>query len=421
MTWERYRLDIGVEKVKSKQDALYTIGEFASKAGVTLRTLRYYDKINLLKPSTYSEAGHRMYTKNDFATLQKILTLKFIGLSLDEIENIMKEDIHDQDFQKSLDIQKKIMEQKVHHLKLVINAIDEARQMVDNDHVVNWDKFINIISVINVGSRWIEQYKNASNLQARIRIHEQFSTNHYGWMRWFFEQIHIPDKVNILELGCGDGSLWVKNIDRIPTAWNITLTDFSEGMLQDAKKALGKNAYRFNFKLVDAQAISYEKETFDVVFANHMLYHVPDREQAFSEIWRVLKPGGYFYASTVGQNHLAEMRDIVARLDVNAVATTSKNLTEEFQLENGCEQVSKWFDEVKIKRYEDSLNITEAGPLLDYIFSMPGNHKEIFNQEDLEEFIGILEEEIKQKGAIFITKDTGFFEGRKYRQREMKR
>ncbi len=80
----------------------FTVGEFAKKAGVTLRTLRYYDKIDLLKPSSYNEAGHRLYSKEDFPKLQKILTLKFIGLSLDEIKDIMTEDLKDNDFKKSL-------------------------------------------------------------------------------------------------------------------------------------------------------------------------------------------------------------------------------------------------------------------------------------------------------------------------------
>ena len=43
----------------------WMISEFASVGDVTVRTLRYYDKINLLKPSDYTEGGHRLYTKDD--------------------------------------------------------------------------------------------------------------------------------------------------------------------------------------------------------------------------------------------------------------------------------------------------------------------------------------------------------------------
>ena len=50
-----------------KKPGYYSSGEFARMAGVTLRTIRYYDKQNILKPSLVSEAGARFYTEEDFA------------------------------------------------------------------------------------------------------------------------------------------------------------------------------------------------------------------------------------------------------------------------------------------------------------------------------------------------------------------
>ena len=54
-------------------------------AGVTLRTIRYYDKIGLLKPSHILDNGYRQYCNKDLITLQKILALKELGFSLEEI------------------------------------------------------------------------------------------------------------------------------------------------------------------------------------------------------------------------------------------------------------------------------------------------------------------------------------------------
>jgi len=400
--------------LQNEQKYLFSIGEFAAKAGVTLRTLRYYDNIGLLKPSDHNEAGHRLYSRHDFAKLQKILTLKFIGLSLEDITNIIKYDVKEEDFKKSLEIQKDIMEEKINHMNMVMNAIDETLHMVDNDNVLNWDRFINIINIINIDKKWLEQYENASNLKARIKIHELYSTNKYGWMRWFFEHINVPNDVSILELGCGDASLWVKNFDRIPKEWSITLTDFSHGMIKDAKNAIGHNKGRFKFKVVDAQDIPYEDCSFDVVIANNMLYHIADIEKALSEIFRVLKPGGYFYASTVGKNHMVELREIVTNFDSKIITTKSWDGTEKFHLENGMDKVVKWFENVNVKRYTDSLKVTDAIPLVDYIFSMPGNLKDRFDEKKLHELIRFIEDIINKSGAILITKDTGFFEARKY-------
>lgn len=408
-----YNNSVGVIMLEGAPKEFYSVGEFAKKAGVTIRTLRYYDKIGLLKPCGYNTLGYRLYSKEDFGRLQKILTLKFIGLSLEEIGDIMKYDINDKNFKKSLVIQKEIIGERVQHMFTVIKAIDETLQMVEKEEVLNWDKFINVINLINLDKKWIEQYRNASNLRARINLHESFSINKEGWMPWFFKQLNLPNNINILELGCGDGSLWVKNLDKIPKGWNITLTDFSQGMLKDAKKNLEKYADRFSFNVVDAENIPYENESFDVVIANHMLYHLNDIDRALGEINRVLKKEGYFFASTVGKNHMKEMRDIVRLVDESILKLEGFNLTKKFQLENGMKILRYYFDEISMKRYTDSLKITKGTPLIDYIFSMPGNIEERFNEYKYKKLEKILEEIIQNKGYIYITKDTGFFSGRK--------
>ncbi|RXI45958.1 MerR family transcriptional regulator [Clostridium tetani] len=393
----------------------FTIGEFAKKAGVTLRTLRYYDKIDLLKPTAYNELGHRLYTKEDFGNLQKILTLKFIGLSLEEIGDIMKYDLISNGFKKSLEIQKEIIEEKAKQMKNIVKAIDETLNMVEEEEKVNWDKFINIISLINEDKKWIEQYKNSSNLRARINLHQRFSTNKEGWMPWFFKNLPLNEECKVLELGCGDGSLWRINYNYIPKSWDIYLTDFSKGMLEDAKKNLVKQKERFKFEIVDVEKIPYEDESFDLVIANHMLYHVENIDRAMSEIKRVLKKDGVFYASTVGKEHMKEMREIISKVDKNILQVESFNLTEKFQLENGKKILNNWFPYVDIKKYEDSLTIKEEDALLDYIFSMPGNIREKFDGERLKKIQTILKKEKVQKGYIYITKDTGFFKSKKYR------
>lgn len=399
--------------MSNKQNDLFTTGEFAKIAGVTLRTLRYYDTIGLLEPTFRTDSGKRLYNRNDFARLQKILTLKFIGLNLEDISNIMKYDLCEGNFKNSLEIQKKIMVEKVHHISLVIDAIDETLDMLENNKSINWDKFINIISLINIDNRWMEQYENASNLRSRIRIHESFSVNKYGWMQWYFDQLNIPKNAKILDIGCGDGSFWAKNINRVPDEWDITLADFSPGMLKDAKNTLKPYKRKFKYHIADVQAIPFEDSTFDVVIANHMLYHVQDLDTALCEIYRVLNIGGQFYASTVGKSHMAEMREIAAKFDPDIITTKSFNITEKFQLENGFAILKKYFKDIQMERYNDHLIVTEAGPLIDYFFSVPGNVRESFGQDKLKELLEFVQNEINKTGGIYINKDTGFFSSRK--------
>ncbi|WP_096187813.1 MerR family transcriptional regulator [Evansella halocellulosilytica] len=69
----------------------WKVGELASLTGLTIRTLRYYDQIQLFSPSKYTESGHRLYTKSDLTILQQILSLKQIGMSLEDIKLIVKD------------------------------------------------------------------------------------------------------------------------------------------------------------------------------------------------------------------------------------------------------------------------------------------------------------------------------------------
>ena len=145
------------------------------------------------------------------------------------------------------------------------------------------------------------QYHNASNLNARIYLNEHFSTNPYSWQRWVFDQLHVPAHGRVLELGSGSAALWLQNSERIPENWDITLSDFAPGMLLEAEEKLSELQRPFAFQSIDIQSIPFENEQFNAVIANFMLHHVPDRERAFAEVCRVLKPDGHFYTATMGQ------------------------------------------------------------------------------------------------------------------------
>ena len=395
--------------MKNIEENLLSIGEFAQIAGVTQRALRYYDNIGLLKSHKINETDHRMYTKKDFSKLQKILTLKYIGLSLKEIKKITETDLEEKDFMQSLEIQKKIIEDKLNHMKMVLSSISQTIDIFKNDERSNWDEFLNIINVINIDNSWMKQYENASNLKNRIKIHELFSTNKTGWMKWFFNKLQLSSTIKVLELGCGDGSLWVKNINCIPAELDLTLSDFSQGMLSDAKENLSPFKKSFKFKLIDIQSITFPDECFDIVIANNMLYHVLDLDVALAEVKRVLKKDGIFYASTVGKNHMRELRDIVKAMDSDNITSVSWNTTEKFHLENGIKILSEYFKSVIVEKYQDNLLIYEAEPLIDYIFSMPGNNKNKVEKDKIEYMISYLKKEISKNNGIFINKDTGFF------------
>ncbi|WP_160686987.1 methyltransferase domain-containing protein [Clostridium sp. C2-6-12] len=391
-----------------KEKVFYTAGIFAKKAGITLKTIHHYHKEGLLCPSSYNEAGYRLYSDEDFQKLQKILTLKFIGFSLEEIKELIKSDYLKNNVRESLNMQMDIIDEKINHLVLVKKAINEAELMMDNESSLDWTKFTNIIKIINTEKIWLNQYKNSANLSARISLHDLFSTNKYGWHKWFYDQLDLCEDMTVLELGCGNGSLWIRNVDRIPKNCKITLTDISEGMLEDARQNLGDYSKKLNFNRVDAQNIPYEDNSFDVVIADHIFYHISDKQKALSEIKRVLKPKGYLYLATIGKNHLIELRELLKEFKSNIVIAQS-DFAEDFGLENGATQISNYFDTIELLRYEDSLIVSEIEPIINYLYSTTGNSKEILVGENLKNFESFVESKMKATGDIFITKDTGVF------------
>ena len=251
-----------------------------------------------------------------------------------------------------------------------------------------------------------QQYSDDKNLAARLKLHAKHSTNKQGFGSWLREKYVFSENYRILELGCGNGAQWENKIDVLPKGCNITLSDLSDGMVNAVKEKYEKHQ-SFAFKQIDIQDINFPDETFDVVVANHMLYHVPDLVKAFSEVKRVLKVGGKIYAATNGNRGLIPfLHEVFKRFDPDTKAFTHQV---SFVLQNGYEMLIKHFSDVKRLDYEDSLSITETQDLMDWIKSTI-TASTINNIEKYFDDLFVYFEDMRKKdGAINIPKEVGVF------------
>lgn len=386
----------------------YTSGEFAKKAHVSIRTIRYYDQKNLLKPATHTKGGARLYTDQDFAKLQQILLLKYLGFSLSDIREMTIGSGDKKLLQNSLQIQKRLAEERLEEMKNVVNAIDSTSQALKHNDQVDWSKMLNLIHLTSMNQSLSMQYKNATNISARIRLHRDYSINKEGWFPWLFSNLHLKSGMKVLELGAGNGALWSQNIDKVPAGVNIILSDISEGMLADAKNGIGDKP-EFQYAVIDAQKIPFADNTFDLVIANHMLFYCDDISKVLSEIRRVLKPGASLVCSTYSKRHMREITDLVQNFNSNIVLS-STNLYERFGLDNGKQILSRFFSNVACKKYHDAIEISEAPPIISYILSCHGNQNEILlnHYQEFKQYV-----EQKVSGGFSITKDAGFFTAKK--------
>jgi len=136
-----------------------------------------------------------------------------------------------------------------------------------------------------------------------------------------------------------------------------------------------------------------------------MLYHVPDRRCALSEMRRVLRPGGRLYAATNGRSRLREVDELMAKLGGYLPVEHSPD---RFTLENCASQLSRCFSDLRLDRYEDSLVVTEAERVVDFVLSMNGRRR---HPEGWRAAVRpLIERELSAQNAFRITKDAGIFE-----------
>lgn len=136
----------------------YHSSQFARKASVSVRTLRYYDKVGLLTPSQYTKSGYRLYTNQDLLSLQNILALKFLGFSLEEIKVLLQ--TGPKRLEEVLAQQKAMMEEKRSQLNTIIQAIEETERLLKTDRC-NWELIVRVIQVIQMGQKndhWTAKY-----------------------------------------------------------------------------------------------------------------------------------------------------------------------------------------------------------------------------------------------------------------------
>lgn len=246
-----------------------------------------------------------------------------------------------------------------------------------------------------------EQYADAENLNARIALHEEYSTAEGDFRAWQFDQFDLPESARVLGVGCGPAELWVENRERVPADWEVVVTDFSPGMVAEARENLTSESSatgQFDFETVDAAALPFGDDAFDAVTAHHMLYHVPDREAAFAEFRRVLKPGGRLYATTNGEENLRAMYDAIA-----SVTGERPDRATAFTLDDGRDQLEPFFEAVELRRRDDALEVTDPEALVAYALS----------RDDLDaSMAGDLRDAFASRfedGVFRVEKDVGMF------------
>jgi SAM-dependent methyltransferase len=212
-----------------------------------------------------------------------------------------------------------------------------------------------------------KQYKDPTNLNARIALHARYARADVPLYPWLAGLVAWPDGGDVLEVGCGPGLLWEAIASLLPPL-RLVLTDLSDGMLDAAAEVVHQIA---SMELVateacDAQDLPFPDDSFDVVVANHMLYHVPEPARAVAEFARVLRRDGTLLAATNGPNHL----DVITEITRQELGWSSGDFVERrFGRSSGGAILEGAFGEVTWHRHESRLVCDDPAAVVAYIRS----------------------------------------------------
>jgi SAM-dependent methyltransferase len=264
----------------------------------------------------------------------------------------------------------------------------------------------------SVNRQAVEQaYRTEDELAVRQRIHEQYSFPRINFMDWVLSRVQWRGDEYVLDVGAGVGAYFEPVQMRIPHG-ELIAGDLSLGMARCAA-AHPASGQVLNF---DAEHLPFPKHTFDVVLANHVLFHVPNVHSALREIHRVLKPNGVLIAATNSRENLPELDVLIRRifglLGVRLKAINTAETTPHFALEDAPRLAAQHFFAVARHDLPSVFIFPSAQPLIEYVNSTRALREPTLPRSlKWEDFINVLADQIERiisvYGEIVINKLSG--------------
>ncbi len=210
------------------------------------------------------------------------------------------------------------------------------------------------------------QYGNGAKLDVRSHLHRAYSTSPIPIAQFEALLADWPATATVLECGCGTGRFW--EAEALPRSMQLTLTDLSPGMVDEAMARARSNGFEaITGQACDIQALPFDNTRFDVVVANHMLYHVPDPDLGVAEIARVVKRDGVALVATNGFGHMREINEALAEV----FGSHAEGLYDVFGIDTGEARLRERFASVVWHAFDNDLVVDDPQAVIDYGLSFP--------------------------------------------------
>ena len=211
-------------------------------------------------------------------------------------------------------------------------------------------------------------YETGSNLDAKYEVERNYGIQKQMFEEWVIPQLALIGTEKVLDVGCGQGRFLLP-IARFmkDKGGHIIGCDISEGVMHSARVTSEQEKLPADFVLADAVELPFLADYFDLVMANHMLYHVSDIPKTLKSIYHVLKPGGQFLATTNSDNSMAELGNLhLQTMHMLNIPYSSERIKSDFSTENAVGQLESVFGSVKPLIIDTGFRVTEPTPVLSY-------------------------------------------------------
>ncbi|MBS4218087.1 class I SAM-dependent methyltransferase [Bacillus sp. FJAT-49711] len=211
-------------------------------------------------------------------------------------------------------------------------------------------------------------YRTGENLEAKYDVMKQYAIYKQPFEEWVVEKLNLRGNEKVLDVGAGNGRFSIPIATKLKNKSGFVIAgDLSTGVLETSYEMASKEALPMIHLKLDAEELPFLSHEFDVVMANHMLYHVGNMSRGLSEMRRIMKREGIFLATTNSDKgmpeffslHLKTMRELGIGFD------HSKNhLT--FSMENGEDILRRFFDQVDKHIFDAGFVVDHPEPVLQY-------------------------------------------------------
>lgn len=267
-----------------------TSGEIAKKVGVSQKAIRLYDEKGLLRPSGYSEGNYRLYDEDSLTMLNKIVALKKIGFSLEDIRDSLANG-KAEDIRSALNLQLRAMEEKRYSIEMVIDTIQRTLSRKGDD--LNWDDVSEIVKSVT-----LDQELDRSHWFAQL--HTVPGTD---WYETIYHSLDWKTNDKVLDLGCGFGKIWRNNRNRIPSGTEIFAYDVHGSWADDFEHYLEEeplpDSVKLHLRFSDLEDPTTWKEIeangpYSIVLAHYIYSELKEPEVFLERAAQALDKDGIF-------------------------------------------------------------------------------------------------------------------------------